>query len=161
MKGLIYKDITIFFKSIDRKMILIAGVFILLLMFNTGVYAGLLASVMFAMSIGLCQRRDGGLEKVPACHAGKCCRRCRQQIYFRRLHAGGQPCRKPPVQPDIQRPFPRLSSHALGRIHGRRRPAPSVLDWDQPTVDLLVRLPFRPGHGASCGISGILFCQIF
>ena len=53
MKGLIYKDITIFFKSIDRKMILIAGVFILLLMFNTGVYAGLLASVMFAMSIGI------------------------------------------------------------------------------------------------------------
>ena len=53
MKGLIYKDITIFFKSIDKKLILIAVGAIILLMVNTGVYAGLFASVMLAMTIGM------------------------------------------------------------------------------------------------------------
>ena len=53
MKGLIYKDIAIFFKSIDRKLVLIAVGAIVLLMFNTGVYAGLFASVMLAMTIGM------------------------------------------------------------------------------------------------------------
>lgn len=53
MKGLIYKDIAIFFKSIDKKMVLIAAGAIILLMFNTGVYAGLFASVMLAMTIGM------------------------------------------------------------------------------------------------------------
>lgn len=53
MKGLVYKDIIIFFKSIDKKLILIAVGAIILLMVNTGVYAGLLASVMLAMTIGM------------------------------------------------------------------------------------------------------------
>ncbi|MDE7211100.1 MAG: ABC-2 transporter permease [Lachnospiraceae bacterium] len=53
MRGLIYKDITIFFKSIDKKLVLIAGGAIILLMVNTGAYAGLLASVMLAMTIGM------------------------------------------------------------------------------------------------------------
>ena len=53
MKGLIYKDIAIFFKSIDKKLVLIAAGAIILLMFNTGVYAGLFASVMLAMTIGM------------------------------------------------------------------------------------------------------------
>lgn len=53
MKGLIYKDISIFFKSIDRKLILIAVGVILLLMFNSGPYAGLLTTVMLAMTIGM------------------------------------------------------------------------------------------------------------
>ncbi len=53
MKGLIYKDITIFFKGIDRKLVLIAAGAIILLMVNTGVYAGLFASVMLAMTIGM------------------------------------------------------------------------------------------------------------
>ena len=53
MKGLIYKDITIFFKSIDKKLILIAVGAIILLMVNTGVYAGLFASVMLALTIGM------------------------------------------------------------------------------------------------------------
>ena len=53
MKGLIYKDITIFFKSIDRKLVLIAVCAIVLLMLNTGVYAGLFASVMLATTIGM------------------------------------------------------------------------------------------------------------
>lgn len=53
MRGLIYKDITIFFKSIDKKLVLIAVGAIILLMVNTGVYAGLFASVMLAMTIGM------------------------------------------------------------------------------------------------------------
>lgn len=53
MKGLIYKDITIFFKSIDRKLVLIAVCAMILLMLNTGVYAGLFASVMLAATIGM------------------------------------------------------------------------------------------------------------
>lgn len=52
MRGLIYKDISIFFKSIDKKLILIAAA-IVLLIFNAGIYAGLFASVMFAMTIGM------------------------------------------------------------------------------------------------------------
>ena len=53
MRGLIYKDITIFFKSIDKKLVLIAAGVIILLMVKTGVYAGLFASVMLAMTIGM------------------------------------------------------------------------------------------------------------
>lgn len=53
MKGLIYKDITIFFKGIDKKLVLIAAGAIILLMANTGVYAGLFASIMLAMTIGM------------------------------------------------------------------------------------------------------------
>ncbi len=53
MKGLIYKDITLFFKCIDKKLVLIVVGAIILLMANTGVYAGLLASVMLAMTIGM------------------------------------------------------------------------------------------------------------
>ena len=53
MKGLIYKDITIFYKSIDKRLVLIAAGTIVLLMVNTGVYAGLFASVMLAMTIGM------------------------------------------------------------------------------------------------------------
>lgn len=53
MKGLIYKDIMIFFRSIDKKLVLITAGAIILLMVNTGVYAGLFASVMFAMTIGM------------------------------------------------------------------------------------------------------------
>jgi hypothetical protein len=53
MKGLIYKDITIFYKGIDKKLVMIAAGVIILLMVKTGVYAGLFASVMFAMTIGM------------------------------------------------------------------------------------------------------------
>ena len=53
MRGLIYKDTSIFFKSIDKKLILIAVAAIVLLIFNAGIYAGLFASVMFAMTIGM------------------------------------------------------------------------------------------------------------
>lgn len=53
MRGLIYKDVLVFFKGIDKKMILLVVGVNILLMLNTGVYAGLFASVMLAMSIGM------------------------------------------------------------------------------------------------------------
>ena len=53
MRGLIYKDTSIFFKSIDKKLILIVAVAIVLLIFNAGNYSGLFASVMLAMTIGM------------------------------------------------------------------------------------------------------------
>lgn len=53
MKGLIYKDIAIFFRSIDKKTILPAAGVIILLMFNTGMYAAIFASVMLSMTIAM------------------------------------------------------------------------------------------------------------
>ena len=53
MKGLIYKNLTVFFKDMDKKLVLIAGGTILLLLIKTGVYAGLLASIMLAMTTGM------------------------------------------------------------------------------------------------------------
>lgn len=53
MRGLIYKDISIFFKSIDKKLILIAMIALILLIFNAEIYTGLFASVMFAITIGM------------------------------------------------------------------------------------------------------------
>ncbi len=53
MKGLIYKDIIIFFKNIDKRLVLLVIGVIILLMVKTGVYSGLFASVMLAMTIGM------------------------------------------------------------------------------------------------------------
>lgn len=53
MRGLIYKETSIFFKSFDKKLILIAAGAIVILIFNAGNYAGVFASVMFAMTIGI------------------------------------------------------------------------------------------------------------
>lgn len=53
MKGLIYKDLTIFFKSLDKRLVLIMTGAIILIMVNGGVYAGVFASVMLAMIIGM------------------------------------------------------------------------------------------------------------
>lgn len=53
MRGLIYKDFCLFFKSIEKKVILIAVAAIILLMAKAGVYSGLFASVMFSMAIGM------------------------------------------------------------------------------------------------------------
>lgn len=53
MRGLIYKNFTIFYRSIDKRGILIAAAAIVLLMINTGIYAGLLASLMLAITVGM------------------------------------------------------------------------------------------------------------
>ena len=53
MKGLIYKDLVIFFKGVDKKLILIAAVTIILILSEGGAYGGLIASVMLALTIGV------------------------------------------------------------------------------------------------------------
>lgn len=53
MRGLIYKDVSIFFRSIDKKLILVALIAIVLLFSNAGGYAGMFASVMLAITIGM------------------------------------------------------------------------------------------------------------
>ena len=53
MRGLIYKDVMIFLKGIDKKLILLVIGVNILLMLNTGIYAGIFASIMLAMSIGM------------------------------------------------------------------------------------------------------------
>lgn len=53
MRGLIYKEFSIFYKSIEKKLIIISGVFTIWLLFSIGAYGGLLASIMIAMTIGM------------------------------------------------------------------------------------------------------------
>ena len=53
MKGLIYKDFSLFFRSIDKNLIIMALIVLILLFANTGDFAGLLATIMFSMVIGM------------------------------------------------------------------------------------------------------------
>lgn len=55
MKGLIYKEMAIFFKSLDKKIILIAIIAIVIILHNknTNMYSGILLSAMCAATIGL------------------------------------------------------------------------------------------------------------
>lgn len=53
MKGLIYKEISLFFKSFDKKLIIIAAAAVVLLIVNAGDFSGLLATIMFAMTVGM------------------------------------------------------------------------------------------------------------
>jgi hypothetical protein len=53
MRGLIYKNISTFFKCTEKKPLLIVAGTIILLYFNAGIYAGLYSSVMLAMAVGM------------------------------------------------------------------------------------------------------------
>ena len=53
MRGLIYKEFTVFCKCTDKKLILIAAAFSLLLLCKAGYYGGLMASVLLAMTVGM------------------------------------------------------------------------------------------------------------
>ena len=53
MRGLIYKELSVFFKSIDKKLIFIACAVIILLISTAGLYAGMLTSIMLAITIGM------------------------------------------------------------------------------------------------------------
>ena len=48
-----YKEFTVFCKCIDKKLILIAAAFSLLLLCKAGYYGGLMASVLLAMTVGM------------------------------------------------------------------------------------------------------------
>lgn len=52
MRGLIYKEVSVFYKSVDKKMFVIASGFTLLIFYRAGAYGGMMASVMLAMIIG-------------------------------------------------------------------------------------------------------------
>ncbi len=53
MKGLIYKENIMFFKGIDKKLLLIMVGAMILLMVNIGAHAGMIASIMLSMTIGI------------------------------------------------------------------------------------------------------------
>lgn len=53
MRGLIYKDFSVFYKSIDKRTIIIVVGAIALILYRLGSYGGLLASLIFAMAVGM------------------------------------------------------------------------------------------------------------
>ncbi|MCC0686015.1 ABC-2 transporter permease [Clostridioides sp. ZZV14-6345] len=53
MRGLIYKDLYLFLKSIDKRLIIIAIPAITILIMNMGIYAGLMTSIMLSITIGM------------------------------------------------------------------------------------------------------------
>lgn len=53
MKGLIYKDVSLFFKYVDKKLIVLMAGAVALVMYAVGEYAGSVTSAMFAATVGL------------------------------------------------------------------------------------------------------------
>ena len=53
MRGLIYKDVCLFFKGAEKRLLLIVGAVVVLLMVKAGVYAGLMASIMLGLTMGM------------------------------------------------------------------------------------------------------------
>lgn len=53
MRGLIYKDVSLFFKYLDKKLIVLLAGAVALVMYAVGEYAGGVTSVMFAATVGL------------------------------------------------------------------------------------------------------------
>lgn len=53
MRGLIYKDVSLFFKYVDKKLIILLAGAVALVMYAVGEYAGGVTSAMFAATVGL------------------------------------------------------------------------------------------------------------
>lgn len=53
MRGLIYKECSIFYKSMDKRMLLMTAGFSALILYSAGIYGGLMASVLLSMTIGI------------------------------------------------------------------------------------------------------------
>jgi len=53
MRGLIYKDVCLFFKGAEKRLLLIIGAVVVLLMVKAGIYAGLMASIMLGLTMGM------------------------------------------------------------------------------------------------------------
>lgn len=53
MRGIIYKDICLFFRCLDIRVLLIAAAALAILVTKNGVYAGMLASIMVDMTVGI------------------------------------------------------------------------------------------------------------
>lgn len=53
MRGLIYKDVCLFFKSVEKGLLIMVAIVLVLLAAECGETAGLLATVMLAMTVGI------------------------------------------------------------------------------------------------------------
>lgn len=53
MRGIIYKDVCLFFKGLDKRIFILAGVVVVLLVVSNGAIAGLMISIMLAMAVGM------------------------------------------------------------------------------------------------------------
>lgn len=53
MRGLIYKDIKLFFRSMDKKLLFLSAAIIVLLLTSAGPFSGLLSAIMLSMTIGM------------------------------------------------------------------------------------------------------------
>lgn len=53
MRGIIYKDVCLFFRSVEKRMLLLVGAVLVLLAVKSGVYAGMLASILLGMTVGI------------------------------------------------------------------------------------------------------------
>lgn len=53
MRGLIYKEFSVFYKSMDKKMLAMAAAATILLLWQGGKYGGLVASILLAITIGV------------------------------------------------------------------------------------------------------------
>lgn len=53
MRGLIYKELSCFYRGIDKKLIVIAVAAMALLLYKAGSYGGLMASVMLGITVGM------------------------------------------------------------------------------------------------------------
>ena len=53
MRGIIYKDMRLFFRCLDVRVLLIAGAALAILATKNGAYAGMLASIMVDMTVGI------------------------------------------------------------------------------------------------------------
>lgn len=53
MRGLIYKDVQLFFKGMEKKIILMAAAAIILLLIKVDIYAGLLSTILLSFAVSM------------------------------------------------------------------------------------------------------------
>ncbi len=165
MRGLIYKDISIFFKSIDKKLILIAAAAIVLLIFNAGIYAGLFASVMFAMTIGMqnivgFQVIKGKLEKIstamPISNFAVVASKYISVIYTVAMSILGSIMFNGLSSVIFQNFDMLIWLFSIGAAV-----LSIIMDRNLLAINLLVWFSFCTNYGIDCGNSNVLFCKIF
>ena len=141
MRGLIYKDISIFFKSIDKKLILIAAAAIVLLIFNAGIYAGLFASVMFAMTIGMQNIMSFASD---------------EKASWKKYQLAMPISNFAVVASKYISVIYTVAISILGSSY-----YPVIMDRNLLAINLLVWFSFCTNYGIDCGNSNVLFCKIF
>ena len=162
MKGLIYKDIAIFFKCIDRKMILIAVGAIILLMCNTGVYAGLVASVLLAMTIGMQNVMSFASDEKAGWNQYQMALPVRAVYVVASRYLAVVCTLAVSLAGSVILNL--ISSvvfrHFDSRVWGVSA-AVSVMDGDLSAADVLVWFSLRADDGDDRGDSDVLFCPVF